>query len=48
METLIIIGKIILFIGIWLAGVFLWGYIRQSIFGYKSYTPRRKRDRRDY
>ena len=43
METLIIIGKVILFIGIWILGIFIRGKIRSDVWGYRSYTPRKKR-----
>ena len=45
METLKTIGQIILFIAIWIAGLYLWGSIRSGVFGWRSYTPRKKRKR---
>lgn len=43
METLIKIGEILGLIIIWIAGVYLWGTIRSGVFGYRSYSPRRKK-----
>lgn len=43
METLIKIGEILGFIIIWIVGVYLWGTIRSGVFGYRSYSPRRKK-----
>ena len=43
METIKEIAQILGFIIIWLAGIYLWGTIRNGVFGWRSYSPRRKK-----
>lgn len=46
MEIVITIGKILGFIIIWIAGVYLWGSIRSGVFGWKSYERKRYKKNR--
>ena len=43
METLKTVIEILGFIIIWIAGLYLWGTICSGVFGYRSYSPKRKK-----
>lgn len=45
METLELIGKIILFIILWIAGAYIRGYISKVVYGYDPDRYKRKKKR---
>ena len=43
METLKTVIEILGFIIIWIVGVYLWATISRGVFGYRSYSQKRKK-----